>query len=77
MDTVALTHLLLNVIAVTMLIVGLAGAVVPMLPGIPLIFGGLWIGEYGTLINWIPDPPGYWRSADDPGKSLPDLVFYR
>ena len=34
---------MLNVVAAIMLIVGLAGAVVPMLPGIPLIFGGLWI----------------------------------
>ena len=43
MDTVAITHLLLNIIAAVLVIVGLAGAVVPMLPGIPLIFGGLWI----------------------------------
>jgi uncharacterized protein len=35
--------LLLNGIAAVLIIVGLAGAVVPMLPGIPLIFGGLWI----------------------------------
>jgi uncharacterized protein len=43
MDTPAVTHLLFNVIAAVLIIVGLAGAVVPMLPGIPLIFGGLWI----------------------------------
>jgi uncharacterized protein len=43
MDAAAITHLLLNVIAAILVIVGLAGAVVPMLPGIPLIFGGLWI----------------------------------
>jgi uncharacterized protein YqgC (DUF456 family) len=42
MDTVAITHLLLNIIAAVLVIVGLAGAMVPMLPGIPLIFGGLW-----------------------------------
>jgi uncharacterized protein len=34
---------LLNIIAAVMVAVGLAGAVVPMLPGIPLILGGLWI----------------------------------
>jgi uncharacterized protein len=45
MDTVAATHILLNVIAAVLVIVGLAGAVVPMLPGIPLIFGGLWIAS--------------------------------
>jgi uncharacterized protein len=43
MDAAAITHLLLNVTAAILVIVGLAGAVVPMLPGIPLIFGGLWI----------------------------------
>ncbi|HXP65529.1 MAG TPA: DUF456 family protein [Steroidobacteraceae bacterium] len=35
--------MLLNAIAAILIVVGLAGAVVPMLPGIPLIFGGLWI----------------------------------
>ena len=39
----AATHILLNAIAAALIVVGLAGAVVPMLPGIPLIFGGLWI----------------------------------
>jgi uncharacterized protein len=43
MDSAALYHTLLDVIAAILIVVGLAGAVVPMLPGIPLIFGGLWI----------------------------------
>src|SRR5580698_5902353 len=43
MNSVALTHLLLNGIAAIMIVAGLAGAVLPLLPGIPLIFGGLWI----------------------------------
>jgi uncharacterized protein YqgC (DUF456 family) len=30
-------------IAATLILVGLAGAIVPALPGIPLIFGGLWL----------------------------------
>lgn len=34
-------------IAAVMIIVGLTGAVVPALPGIPLIFGGIW------LIAWL------------------------
>jgi uncharacterized protein YqgC (DUF456 family) len=43
MDSVVLTHLLLSVVAAILIVGGLAGAVIPMLPGIPLIFGGLWI----------------------------------
>jgi uncharacterized protein YqgC (DUF456 family) len=31
------------VLAACLILVGLAGAVVPMLPGIPLIFGGIWL----------------------------------
>ena len=34
---------MLNVLAAGLILVGLAGAVVPMLPGIPLIFGGIWL----------------------------------
>jgi uncharacterized protein YqgC (DUF456 family) len=36
-------HIFLNVIAAVLIVAGLAGAVVPMLPGIPLIFGGIWL----------------------------------
>jgi uncharacterized protein YqgC (DUF456 family) len=43
MDPISLSHVALNVLAAILIVVGLAGAVVPMLPGIPLIFGGLWI----------------------------------
>jgi uncharacterized protein YqgC (DUF456 family) len=34
---------LLYVIAATLIAVGLVGAIVPFLPGIPLIFGGIWL----------------------------------
>jgi len=34
-------HVLLSVIAASLIAVGLVGAVVPVLPGIPLIFGAL------------------------------------
>lgn len=34
---------LLYVIAAALILVGLVGAVVPLLPGIPLIFGGIWL----------------------------------
>jgi uncharacterized protein len=36
-------NILLNVIASVLIVVGLAGAIVPVLPGIPLIFGGIWL----------------------------------
>lgn len=34
---------LLYVIAALLIVAGLVGAVVPLLPGIPLIFGGIWL----------------------------------
>ncbi|MEP6886294.1 MAG: DUF456 family protein [Gammaproteobacteria bacterium] len=34
---------LLYVIAATLIVTGLIGAIVPALPGIPLIFGGIWL----------------------------------
>lgn len=34
---------LLYVIAALLMVAGLVGAVVPLLPGIPLIFGGIWL----------------------------------
>jgi uncharacterized protein YqgC (DUF456 family) len=36
-------HVLLYAIASTLIVAGLAGAIVPTLPGIPLIFGGIWL----------------------------------
>jgi uncharacterized protein YqgC (DUF456 family) len=39
--------ILLHVIAVILIVAGLAGAIVPSLPGIPMIFGGIW------LIAWM------------------------
>jgi uncharacterized protein len=36
-------NILLNIIAAAMILAGLVGAVVPVLPGIPLIFGGIWL----------------------------------
>jgi uncharacterized protein len=41
-----ITQILLNVIAGTLILVGLAGTMVPVLPGIPLIFGGVWLIAY-------------------------------
>jgi uncharacterized protein len=36
-------HILLYVVAAALIVVGLIGAIVPALPGIPLIFGGIWL----------------------------------
>jgi uncharacterized protein len=36
-------HILLTVLAAALIVVGLVGAIVPMLPGIPLIFAGIWL----------------------------------
>jgi len=36
-------HAALDIIAVALMVVGLAGAIVPALPGIPLIFVGIWL----------------------------------
>ncbi len=36
-------HVFLYSIAALLILVGLAGAVIPMLPGIPIIFGGIWL----------------------------------
>lgn len=44
-----MNHLVLNAIAVALIAIGVAGAIVPAVPGIPLIFGGIW------LIAWVDD----------------------
>ncbi|HEV7358684.1 MAG TPA: DUF456 domain-containing protein [Steroidobacteraceae bacterium] len=36
-------HVFLYSIAAVLILAGLAGAVIPMLPGIPIIFGGIWL----------------------------------
>ncbi len=36
-------ELLLNVVAAALIALGLAGAIVPAVPGIPLIFAGIWL----------------------------------
>jgi uncharacterized protein len=36
-------HILLNVLAAVLIVVGLIGAIVPVFPGIPLIFAGIWL----------------------------------
>jgi len=36
-------HIVLYALAAALMVVGLVGAIVPALPGIPLIFGGIWL----------------------------------
>jgi uncharacterized protein len=36
-------HILLNALGAMVIVVGLIGAMVPVLPGIPLIFAGIWL----------------------------------
>ncbi len=38
--------IVLYIVAALLVLVGLAGAILPMLPGIPLIFGGLWLAAW-------------------------------
>lgn len=44
-----MTDLLLWLLALALILIGLAGAVLPALPGLPCVFGGLW------LAAWIDD----------------------
>ena len=41
--------LLLWLLAATLILAGLAGAILPAIPGVPLVFAGLWLGA------WIDD----------------------
>src|ERR1700687_2107577 len=49
-------EILLNVAAAALISLGLAGAIVPAVPGIPLIFGGIWwiagVDHYHHLGLW-------------------------
>lgn len=48
-----MTVLTLNILGLVMVAIGLAGAVLPALPGLPLVFGGLWLlawaGNYAQV----------------------------
>ncbi len=49
--------ILLWVIAVAMIVIGLAGTVLPVLPGVALIFGGIalaaWIDGFARISLWV------------------------
>lgn len=40
------TDLLMWLLALALIVVGLAGAVLPALPGLPCVFGGLWLAAW-------------------------------
>ncbi len=53
----ATLDILLWVIAVAMIVIGLAGTVLPVLPGVVLIFGGIalaaWIDGFARISLWV------------------------
>src|SRR6185503_473914 len=54
--TMELTLVLCWLLVVTLVLVGLAGAVLPAIPGVPLVFAGLWLGAwidgYAQVSGW-------------------------
>ena len=50
------TTVLLWLLVAALVLVGLAGAVLPAIPGVPLVFGGLWlaawIDDYARVGGW-------------------------
>jgi uncharacterized protein len=51
-------HILLYVLAAAVIVVGLVGSIVPVLPGIPLIFAGIWViagvdGYHHLGLAWL------------------------
>jgi uncharacterized protein YqgC (DUF456 family) len=50
------TIVLLWLLAAALILVGLAGAVLPAIPGVPLVFAGLWlaawIDDYARVSGW-------------------------
>ncbi len=47
MNSADLNHDAFDALAVVLIVIGLAGAIVPAVPGVPLIFGGIW------LMAWV------------------------
>jgi len=51
-----MTVTVLYVIAALLILVGLAGTILPALPGVPLVFGGMllaaWVGGFQEISGW-------------------------
>lgn len=41
------------VLAALLILVGLAGAIIPILPGVPLVFGGMWLAAWADHYQHI------------------------
>ncbi|MEO8959079.1 MAG: DUF456 family protein [Rudaea sp.] len=41
------------VLAALLILVGLAGAIIPVLPGVPLVFGGMWLAAWADHYQHI------------------------
>lgn len=39
-------HLVLYIVSGLLVVVGLAGSILPILPGVPILFGGLWLAAW-------------------------------
>ncbi|MGY6518954.1 MAG: DUF456 domain-containing protein [Lysobacteraceae bacterium] len=48
--------ILWNTLAVVLVLVGLAGVVLPVLPGVPILFAGLWLAAWNAGF----EPVGFW-----------------
>jgi uncharacterized protein len=46
----------LNILAAALIVIGAIGAVIPIIPGIPLIFGGIWLWAYVDRYSHL----GWW-----------------
>ena len=50
------TTILLYVTAAVLILVGLAGAILPVLPGVPVVFAGMWlaawVGNFADIGTW-------------------------
>lgn len=50
-------HNLWYALAVLLMLVGLAGTVLPVLPGVPLLFAGMlwvaWLGDFAYISGWV------------------------
>jgi uncharacterized protein len=51
------SHALLWVLVAALVAAGLAGAVLPAIPGVPLVFAGLWLGAW---IDGYREVSGWW-----------------
>ena len=77
------------ILAVVLIVVGVAGTFLPALPGIPLVFGGVllaaWIDDFQRIPGWVigvlavlfpGDAAGQWVGGDEDWLSSMFYVSY-